>query len=299
MITMGVLLGAGIGLGLWALLVWLAPPKPSLASLLDTLHAAPKAPPVITTPDKGRWAAKLGRPAVGMLASFGLPTQKRRRDLHVLGRTTDTVLAEKAVLTVAGLLLPSALHLFLLLAGWDLPWQFPFAAGLVCAVGGFWFPDVQVAANAEHRRTAFRHALSAYLNLVRVSLAAGAGVDGALSDAASVGQGWAFTQIRRALTLARLTRATPWSTLAQLGEELDVRELMELASSVSLAGTEGAKVRASLAAKAAAIRTRELAAAEGHAQAATERMSLPVVCLFAAYLLLIGFPAIASVLGSL
>ena len=55
-----------------------------------------------------------------------------------------------------------------------------------------------------------------------------------------------------------------------------------LAASVSLAGTEGAKVRQSLAAKAAALRTHQLTDAEGSAQAATERMSLPVVLLMAA-----------------
>jgi hypothetical protein len=98
---------------------------------------------------------------------------------------------------------------------------------------------------------------------------------------------------------AKLTRTTPWSTLGQLGTELGVHQLSELAASVSLAGTEGARVRASLAAKAAALRTRELTDAEGDAQAATERMSLPVVVLFGGFLIFIGFPALASVLGGL
>ncbi|MFF5985914.1 type II secretion system F family protein [Prauserella flavalba] len=299
MITTALLLGAGTGLGLWVLLVWLLPPRPSLASALAAARATPKPKPVITTPDAGGWAARVGRPAVRPLAALGLPGQKRRRDLMVLERSPDALLAEKAVLAVAGLLLPTALQLVLLAAGLALPWEFPFVAGLACAVGGFLLPDLDVRQQAERRRTSFRHALSAYLNLVRVSLAGGAGVDGALTDAASTGQGWAFAQIRRALTTARLTRTTPWATLRQLGEELDVRELVELASSVSLAGTEGAKVRASLAAKAGAMRTHELTEAEGEAQAATERMSLPVICLFAGFLVFIGYPAIATVLGSL
>jgi hypothetical protein len=132
-----------------------------------------------------------------------------------------------------------------------------------------------------------------------VLLAGGAGVDGALFDAVSIGRGWAFQQLRRALVTARLTRTTPWSTLGQLGTELDVHQLSELAASVSLAGTEGAKVRASLAAKAAALRARELTDAEGDAQGATERMSLPVVVLFCGFLVFIGFPALSQVLGGL
>ncbi|HVQ94776.1 MAG TPA: hypothetical protein VMU51_27330, partial [Mycobacteriales bacterium] len=133
----------------------------------------------------------------------------------------------------------------------------------------------------------------------RWAQAGGAGVDGALTDAAAVGEGWAFGQLTRALTVARVTRTTPWARLRQLGEELDVPELSELAASVSLAGTEGAKVRASLAAKASALRVRELTDAEGHAQAATERMSLPVVVLFAAFLVFIGYPALSTVLNGL
>src|SRR6185437_9587860 len=95
---------------------------------------------------------------------------------------------------------------------------------------------------------------------------------------------------------ARLTRRPPWETLGQLGTELGLPELGELAASITLAGTEGARVKSSLAAKAAALRTRQLADAEGAAQAATERMSLPLVLLFAGFILLIGYPAIVHVL---
>ena len=73
----------------------------------------------------------------------------------------------------------------------------------------------------------------------------------------------------------------------------------ELAASITLAGTEGAKVKTSLAAKAATLRAHQLAAAESQAQAATERMSLPLVLLFAGFLLLVGFPAIVHVLTGL
>ena len=68
---------------------------------------------------------------------------------------------------------------------------------------------------------------------------------------------------------------------------------------MALAGTEGARVRASLAAKAASLRTHELAEAETADQAATERMSLPVVLLFAGFLLFLGYPAVEKVLTGL
>ncbi|OLT44120.1 secretion system protein [Saccharomonospora sp. CUA-673] len=297
--TTALLWGAGAGLGLWAVLVWLLPPRPSLASALQAVRTPRQTRPTITDVDAGGWAARWGRPAVRPLRAVGLPTARQRKDLLMLGRSAKALLAEKAVLAVAGLLLPVVAQALLWAAGVGFPWQVPFVVSAGCAAGGFVLPDLEVRRLADRKRTSFRHALSAYLNLVRVSLAGGAGVDGALNDCATVGRGWAFARIRRALMAARLTRTTPWDTLRQLGDELDIRELVELSSSVSLAGTEGAKVRASLAAKAAAMRTHELTEAEGEAQAATERMSLPVICLFAGFLVFIAYPAMATVLGAL
>ena len=68
--------------------------------------------------------------------------------------------------------------------------------------------------DAARRRADFRHALSAFLDLVVISLAAGAGVDGALDDASGIGHGWAFTQLRRALAATNYNVA---ETARQLG----------------------------------------------------------------------------------
>lgn len=290
--------GAGLGVGLWALAIYAFPPRPPLRALVDRLHTTPSPPPILTADSDG-WALRVGRPFVKPLAMLGLPNRKLRNDLAVTGKGIEHHLAEKATLALTGLLLPTLVYLVFTVADVGLGWEVPAVASLVLALGGFLFPDLSVRQEAERRRSTFRHALSAYLNLIRVLLAGGAGVDGALSDAVCIGKGWAFQQLRRALITAKLTRITPWSALGQLGTELDVHQLSELAASVSLAGTEGARVRFSLAAKAAALRTRELTDAEGEGQAATERMSLPVVILFGAFLTFIGFPALASVLGGL
>jgi tight adherence protein C len=297
MIT-ALLLGAGLGIGLWALAVWLFPPRPALGAVLARTTTPPAPPPILATEDTG-WAAKLGRPFIAPLGALGLPGERLARDLAVIGRPIATHLAEKATLAIAGLLAPVLLQLLLTLAGLSLGIEFPIIAGLVLAATGFLLPDLQARSDAAKLRTGFRHALSAYLDLVWITLAGGAGVDSALNDSVTIGRSWAFEQIRRALDTARLTRTTPWATLRQLGEELDVTELSELAASVSLAGTEGAKVRTSLAAKAGALRTRQITDAEGDAQAATERMSLPVMALFLGFLAFIAYPALTQVLNGL
>lgn len=290
--------GAGFGIGLWALTVWLFPPRPALGAVLARSTEPPAPPPILATDDIG-WAAKLGRPFIAPLRALGLPGERLARDLAVVGRPVATHLAEKATLAIAGLLAPVLLQLLLVLAGLSLGIEFPIIAGLVLASAGFVLPDLQARSDAAKLRTGFRHALSAYLDLVWITLAGGAGVDSALGDSVAIGRGWAFAQIRRALDTARLTRTTPWVPLRQLGEELDVTELSELAASVSLAGTEGAKVRTSLAAKAAALRTHQVTDAESDAQAATERMALPVMALFLGFLAFIAYPALTQVLNGL
>jgi Flp pilus assembly protein TadB len=293
-----VVLGTGCGVGLWALVIYLLPPRPALGAALTRATTPPAATPILIPDDTG-WAIRLGRPAVAPLHALGLPGPRMRKDLAVIGRPTSTHLATKAVLAVAGLLLPALLTTVLGAAGFAPGFEVPVIAGLVLAAFGFALPDLQAHAAAARLRVGFRHALSAYLDLVWITLSGGAGVDSALGDAVAIGHGPAFEQLRRTLDTARLTRTTPWTTLRRLGEELDVTELAELAASVSLAGTEGAKVRASLAAKAHALRTHQITDAEARAQAATERMSLPVMALFLGFLAFIAYPALNQVLTGL
>jgi Flp pilus assembly protein TadB len=151
-------------------------------------------------------------------------------------------------------------------------------------------------ARAADRRRSFRHALSGFLDVVSVSLAGGRGVDTALRDGANAGDGWPFEAIRGALLEAQLLGETPWSGLARLGTELAIPELGELAASAALAGSEGARVRTSLAAKARSLRLRGLSDVESSAQSASELMSVPVVVLMLGFVVFLGYPAMVRVL---
>ncbi|MGH9295777.1 MAG: type II secretion system F family protein, partial [Acidimicrobiales bacterium] len=214
-------------------------------------------------------------------------------------RSPERHLAEKVTLALVGLLFVPAVTALLALGGAHLPLAVPLWGALVVMAAGFVVPDLGIHTDAARRRRDFRHALSSFLDLVVVALAGGGGVETALFDAAGVGSSWPFEHLRRALDEARLARRTPWDALGRLGADLGVGELSELASSVALAGTEGAKVRASLSAKAVSLRTHALAEAETADQATSERMSLPVVLLFAGFLLFLAYPAVDKVLTSL
>ena len=294
--TAALLAGTGFGLGLLAIAAGLAP-----AGQPRRRAGLPDPPSARPGDHAGRrgWAARLGRPAAALLAGLGLPGKTLRADLAILGRPPERLLAEQATAAVAGLLLVPAMTGLLALGGVSTGWQLPAGGAIVLAVAGFAAPALAVRQEAAARRAATRHALAAFLDLVVIATAGGAGVEAALTYAAATGQGPAFAQLRQALETARLTRQPPWQTLGQLGTELGVTELTELAASITLAGTEGAKVRASLAAKSAAMRARQLAEAEAGAQAATERMCLPLVVLFAGFLALIGYPAIVHVINGI
>jgi len=290
--------GAGAGAGLWLLLIWALPPRPALGARLAQVSTRPAAPPIAAVSDAA-WVAKWGRVFVPALRTLGLPGARIENDLRVTGRGVDTHLASKALLALSGLLAPWLLQALLAVGGLSLGLEVPLLAGLVLAALGFLVPDLDARTKATRLRREFRDALSAFLDLVWITLAGGAGIESALGDAAAVGRGRAFDQIRRALHAAQLTRTTPWATLRRLGEELDITELSELAASISLAGTEGARVRASLAAKAQALRTHQVTDAEADAQAATERMALPVALLFLGFLGFIAYPAVIQVLNGL
>ena len=293
--------GAGLGAGLWLVVRGLYPPRPSLAQALADLRRLPEPAPAADVTEGGI-PARAGRPlAAGLLRAGGawLVLSPVRRDLAVLGRGVERHLAEKVTLALVGLLFVPAVTALLAMGGTRLPLVVPVWGSLVLGAAGFVVPDLGIRADAARRRRDFRHALSSFLDLVVVALAGGGGVETALADAAGVGSGWAFDHLRRALDQARLARRAPWETLGRLGVDLGIVELSELAASVALAGTEGAKVRASLTAKAVSLRTHALAEAETADQAASERMSLPVVSLFAGFLFFLGYPAVEKVLTSL
>lgn len=297
--TLAVALGAGLGGGLWQLTVWALPPRPALRRVLAAATDTAARAPLLASAENAGWTARWGRPLASLLHQAGLPGRAVADDLTVVGRTVADHLAVKGTLALLGLLAPVGLELLLTLTGTGLGLAAPTLLGLVAAAVGFLTPDLAVRQAAAARRGEVRHALAAFLDLVVISLAGGAGVDSALHAAARAGKGWAFERFQLALDTAHLTRTTPWTRLRQLGVELGVADLSELAASVSLAGTEGARVRTSLATKAAALRTREHNEIETNAQATTERMALPVAAFLTGFLIFLTYPALTYTLQSL
>lgn len=284
----GGLIGAGV---LMALRVAVDPPQPNLSRRLAELYEAPVGDSLDAV--RARWQAW----ALRALRAAGADLVALRRDLAVCGMTLERHAAVKLGFAVGGALLPVAVAVVWSAAGITVPAAVIALVAAGAAVAGFLLPDALLARRAARRRRDFRYALSLFLELVVIVLAGGGGVNTALYDAASAGSGWAFVDLRRSLHTARLQRRSPWAALTDLAERIGSVELRELASSVELAGTSGARVRDSLRAKAISVRDHELAEAEAEALADSERMGGPMVGMFVGLILLIGFPAMVTVLA--
>jgi len=301
------LAGATAGLGLLLLLAVLAPPRPGAGATLARLdlersqrraHAtAVRINPRLAA--GAPWIRDLGQRTGSILRTFGLELAQLRADLAILGRPLDTHLAVTVLAGVGGLVAPLLVSAVLAVLGIEVGASVPLLGALALAALAGAMPSMVVRSQAAERRRDFRHVVGSFLDLVAMSLAGGRGVPEALQGAAELSDGWAMVRIRNALVGARLRGETPWTALGELGAELRVDELRDLAAALALVAEDGAKVRDSLSARAGSMRRRELAESEGKAGEASQSMLVAQLLLCAGFLVFLIYPAMVTVLTGL
>jgi hypothetical protein len=288
----GVLLaGALFGLGTTVLIAGLRPPAPDLAAGVARLTGKVVAPvPGV----HGATAAVRMRAATRMAEMLHL--ERHGADLAITGTTATRLALEKMGYATVGLAFPALLSAIASIAGLAVPFVLPTMAGVVLAVVLSFMPEVELRRRAVLARDQMRRTVCSYLELVALERAADAGAVEALERAAAIGDGPGFTHIREALLRARLEGRTPWQQLTRLAEQLGVAELGDVADIMRLSGEDGAAVLPTLRARSASLRTWLLQSDVTAANAASERMSIPVALLGVAFMALLGFPAFARIL---
>ncbi|MDH6698631.1 type II secretion system F family protein [Streptomyces griseoviridis] len=297
-LTMPVLVGAILGLGVYVLVRALVPSKRSAVSQVARIDAMRARGAAYESARKAAEQGRVGslRAEVGLRVSEfylqqGWEQRSLRADLAVLDRSWENFLATKVLLGVAGLVFGP----FLFAVVWTMSLAsgpvIPVWLALACAALFFFLPDLEVRRDAADKRRDLRRVIGAYLDLVSMSLAGGRGLPEALMAAAEVSDGWATQRIRNALADARITGTSQWQALGQLGEEIGVEELKDLSASLALVADDGAKVRESLAARAETMRHRELAEIEGSAGEKSQSMLVAQLLLCAGFLVFLIFPA--------
>ncbi|MEU6175868.1 type II secretion system F family protein [Streptantibioticus parmotrematis] len=296
--TVGLLCGAGAGIGVALIVRELAPARPDLSDALRRLDPdrTPPPPPAGTLPAGP--AALPDRVGERLLSLVGDSVRLPRRDLDLLRITAAQHLGKKAMWAAAGLLFPQMLQILLALAGARLPFAIPGIASLAFA-GLLWIhPTSEVKQHAKAARREFRYAVASYLERVELARAARSGAPQALSQAAAVGDSWTFQRLRTRLEQAQLSGVSAWEALRQLADELGVPELARPAETLALAGEDGASVRATLQAQARQLRAALLADAKAEANTASEAMIIPVVALVVLMMFFVGYPAAMQILSS-
>ena len=303
--TVALLAGAFFGLGAYLLFRAIFPPRPGLSARLAAFDAArrrgeaePHRRAAGTAERVTGLRARVGRSLAAFYDARGWQQRSVRADLALLDRSFETFLATKFLLATAAIVFIPILATYFAILGLDVVVAVPVWVGIFFALIFFLLPDMQLRQEAAARRRDFRHAVSAFLDLVAMNLAGGRGVPEALMTAANVGDGWAVRRIRDALSNARITGITPWQALGRLGDDVNVDELRDLSAALALVADDGAKVRQSLSARAASMRSRELSDIEGKAGEQSQSMLVAQLLLCAGFLIFLAYPAVMRVVAS-
>lgn len=297
-------IGAVIGLGLFVIVRAISRPRTRGLNTISASLSGRGVPVSMASQDPDPRRSKpltgvqgiLGRAGVRLLEAVGFTDVGRLNDkLRVLDRTVEQHAYEKLLAGSFGFVLPIFGGFLLAVGGVGVSAVVVLLASLAFGGAGFFYPDLPLTERVEERRRQFRHALSSYLDLVTILMAGGAGTESALEGAAEDGEGWPFVEIRGALRRASLTRSSPWEAFEELGIELGVAELQELAASVALAGAQGAKIKRSLVAKADAMRAAQSAEIETVSEKQTEKMLVPLVVMAFGVSMFVGYGAIESI----
>jgi tight adherence protein C len=291
------LAGALTGIGVLLLAFLFVRPRAGVAATLARIDYGRRTQHAMTASAAGPRAEgrfdqmklSLGERIEAEASARGWTFARTRADLAVMNRTFATHMGTKVLVALFGLVW---FPLILVLVGIGGS-AASVIVGLAAAGIFFILPDVQLHREAEKRRRDFRHVMGSFLDLVAMNLAGGRGLPEALMAASSIGEHWAMIRIRQALSNARIVGITPWEGIARLGHDLGVEELRDLASALALAGDEGAKIRASLMARAESLRRKELADVEGTAGESSQSMLLAQMLIALAFLIFLVYPALA------
>lgn len=284
--------GGVVGLGIFLITRELFPAPPALTAALNRAapHSRQKASDLSTTDLRVR----LGRWMAARIAGTAIDVRIPRKNLALLGRSPEGYLVQKLTMALFGLTVPAILWTLLMP---PVPWLVSTGTTAGYALIMFLGPDIALRSQAREARDDFTTALIAYLDLIKMARAGGAGPGEALEAPARICHGWAFTRIAATLDPASRGTRDPWDELTRLATQIGVRELADTAAIARRAGTQGAKILDSLTAKAASLREQQLAQALARAKSRTETMTVPVALSVLGYLILLGYPAYARIVG--
>lgn len=187
--------------------------------------------------------------------------------------------------------LATALGAGALVAGGRLPASPVWLVVVVCiGAAAAWTLWRDVIDCVARRRRDLARAAADLVQLVAVGLTTDQSVDEAVRFALSVDRGPDFELFRCAVARAPLRGLTVWEVLDELGHELDLRELRDLASAVERQGLQGVSITTTVTAMATALRERALDRLEREADRANAALAGPTLCFVVTTLVFLAYP---------
>jgi hypothetical protein len=284
-LTIGVLAGAAVGLGLFLLVREALPATPALGPALRRLHQ----PPGLNRP-----ARTAGRD-LDWLSGLSRWLRPPHRQLALLGQTPEQYTLSLVLSGLIGLATPAVSTAILFLAGIRPPIVVPTVGALGFALVCVLLAHRNVLVKAERARREFSQAVCAYLDLVALQLSAAHGPVQALERAAEVCDGWVFERIREALRMAQLQMHSPWDELRDLAEKIGIPELGDVGAIMQSSGTEGAQVHDSLRGRADSLRDQIRTDNLARAEAVTSRLDVPGALLVFVLVGFVLYPFVARI----
>lgn len=293
--TIALITGALLIAGGWFIVGALVPQPPRLADALNRLAGTAALPPESTFDVHESGAFE--RLGAATYRRLHLPlSEKQRRILQLRGRSIGDFYAEKLIWALLGLTMPPLLGLIVSMVAGTYGF-IPVAAGVGCAIVGFFVPDLLLGRQARSTKTDVREALFTYFDLVVLERLANRSGPQSLAAAAEISNHPIFRRIRSTLDRARLEQTAPYPELKRLATELDLTELTDIADVMRL-DESGAALSGVLRARVKELRDAHLTDQRIAAQAVSERLTLPMVVPTLVFTLILFVPPLLRLMSS-
>lgn len=306
MLITAILIGVGVAVGVLIVLrLSLFPKRVSMRNVLN------KRPEVLgrssarssgsyeatrhsrTKPNYGDTALRL----IGKLNISSAGATQRLKDLSLLNKDPGLHTKHKVLAGVFGVLIGVAIGIGIMQIDIDLSVPsvvITILLGILFGLGGFIMPDLQIKGEATKARKEFEILTVAWLELVTPLIAAGRDVTTAFLEATSLGLAWPFQLLGQYMNEARRLGRPIWVGLRNLIHDKGLKNLEQLASSMELSQRSGAEIRHTVVSQVQAYRERAHQEAVVKSEFSGERFGAPLALTLAAFMVLIGFPAVAT-----
>lgn len=303
MLVTAVLIGLGLSVGLIVILRMSVFPKrvPMEKILSDRMVVAEKGTDLYAAANPGLrdLYTATSRRLEGRLDLTSKSGTQLKKDLALVGKSARRHSEHKMISSVAAALFGVIIGLGIT-SGISIPFA-PFVVTLIVilfALIGLVIPDSLLKTQAKNAREEFDELMLSWLDLVMPLIASGRDVSAAFLEASALSRAWPFQMLGQHMNEARHLGKPIWAGLRKMIDEKGLDRLEQLASALELSQRSGAELRQTVVAQVHSYRNKAHSDALVMAEFASERMGAPLALALAAFIVLIGYPAIDTLFSN-